>query len=164
MTLTLGKDMLFVLLTECQDGQLALYVECMQQRFKALRGRVFFFNAHRVTDLAAFLIQSVAFLVQSIENEGWHQADFCCFWFFDLPNTSLWGVYLHNMNPSSTIRLVFTLIPTSFPEAFVHILNHITSTYYSFTCSCPILIQCKHSFIMCVCVCSRTRVVQPSSV
>ena len=63
MTLTLGKDALFVLLTECQDGQLALYVECMQQRLKALRGHVGFFNAHRVNDLAAFPIQSVAFLV-----------------------------------------------------------------------------------------------------
>ena len=142
---------------ECQDGHLALYVECMQQRLKALRGHVgFFLNAHRVNDLAAFPIQSVAFLVQSVENEvliqGWHQADFYFIFYFYLPNTSLWGVYLHNMNPSSTIRLVFKLIPTSFPNGFVHILNHTTSTYYSFTCSHPILIQCKHSFIVCMCV------------
>ena len=34
-----GKDALFVLLTKCQDGQLVLYIGCMQQRFKALRGR-----------------------------------------------------------------------------------------------------------------------------
>ena len=164
MALTFGQRRIVCAIDWVSGWSASTVQRAYATKIQGIKRTCFFFNAHRVTDLAAFLIQSVAFLVQSIENEGWHQADFCCFWFFDLPNTSLWGVYLHNMNPSSTIRLVFTLIPTSFPEAFVHILNHITSTYYSFTCSCPILIQCKHSFIMCVCVCSRTRVVQPSSV
>ena len=150
MTLTLGKDALFVLLTECQDGQLVLYNRVYATKTQGIKRTCgFFFNAHRVNDLAAFLGQSVE---NEVLIQGWHQADFFYFFLFYLPNTSLWGVYLHNMNPSSTIRLVFTLIPTSFPNRFVHILNHITSTYYSFTCSHPILIQCKHSFIVCMCV------------
>ena len=54
------------------DGQLALYIGRIQQRFKALRGRFVCINAHTVTDLAALPIQS-------IENEvpTWlRQADF----------------------------------------------------------------------------------------
>ena len=41
-----GKDALFVLLTECQDGQLVLDIGYMQQRFKALNGR-FGLDGHR---------------------------------------------------------------------------------------------------------------------
>ena len=51
---------------------------------------------------------------------------------FYLPSTSLWGVYSHNMHPSSTIMQAVTLIAVYFPEAIVHVLNHITSTQYSF--------------------------------
>ena len=58
------------------------------------------------------------------------------------------------MHPSSAIILAFTLVPTSVPEAFVHILNHITSTHYTFTCLRLILIQCNNFFARaCVCVC-----------
>ena len=53
---------------------------------------------------------------------------------------------------SSAIILAFTLLPTSFPEAFVHILNRITPTHYTFTCLRLILIQCNKK-IPCVCVC-----------
>ena len=83
---------------------------------------------------------------------GWslyqHRADlgvFVLFCDFYLPSTS------------STIRPAFTLIPTSFPEVFVHILNHITSTHYSLMCLCHILIQYNNSFIVCVCARVRER-------
>ena len=71
--------------------------------------------------------------------------------FLNLSSTSLWGVYSHNMHPSSTVMPAFTLITISFPEALVHILNHVTATH-SVLNVCHMLIQCNYSFIMCVCV------------
>ena len=62
------------------------------------------------------------------------------------------------MHPSSTIMLAFTLITISFPEALVHILNHVTSThsvsnvYVIFLYSVVILSCVCECQWVCVCV------------
>ena len=84
----------------------------------------------------------------------------CVLHFLNLSSTSSWDVYSHNMHPSSTIMLAFTLITISFPEALVHILNHVTSThsvsnvYVIFLYSVIILSSCV-SVNVNVCVCVR---------
>ena len=131
----LGKDTLFVLLTECSYGQLTLYTGYKQQRFRALR-------AILSGCPQGNWLSSISRSIRQI---------WCVFvWTFfvlNLPGTSLWGICLYNMHPSSTIMTAFTLIPISFPEALVHILYRIASTRYSFKYWCHILIQCNYSFM-----------------
>ena len=124
--------------------------------------RTFCLNAQRVTDSAAFPIQSVE---NEVPTQGWsslrHQADIgviLVLLFFllfkNLPSMSLSGIYLQNMHQSSTIRPTFIFIPTSFLEEFVPILNHITSTHCVRVCVCVCV--CVHACVchLCVCVCA----------
>ena len=91
--------------------------------------RPFCLDANRVTDWATFPIQS-------FENEALTQLNMpqtsgsLKFWLLLFVSSLSLLIYLRST--SSALRPAFILIPTSFAEALVHILNHITSTRLQF--------------------------------
>lgn len=104
----------------------ALYMGCIQQRSKASTRP--FAECSQVTDLAAFPIQSVE---NKAPTHGSNIGQILVL-FFSICQVHRCDMFI--LYPCSTKMPAFTLIPISFPHAFVRILNHITSTHYSFTC------------------------------